>query len=184
MNVLLSVSDKHGLIALANGLRERGAQLIAIGGTARALAAAGLPVRTVEDVTHSPEILEGRVKTLHPAIHAGILARDTDADRADLARVGAPMIDLVIVNLYPFQKTIAQPYVTLADAIENIDIGGVALIRAAAKNYARVAVVCDPHDYELVLRDLRQHGFVSIQTREVLAILAHREAPGYHPLPH
>ena len=179
MNVLLSVSDKHGLIALANGLRERGAQLIASGGTARALAAAGLPVRTVEDVTHSPEILEGRVKTLHPAIHAGILARDTDADRADLARVGAPMIDLVIVNLYPFQKTIAQPYVTLADAIENIDIGGVALIRAAAKNYARVAVVCDPHDYELVLRDLRQHGFVSIQTREVLALKAFAHTAAY-----
>ncbi len=179
MKALLSVSDKHGLVAFATGLRERGIDLIASGGTARALSAAGLAVRSVEDVTGSPEILEGRVKTLHPAIHAGILAHDTDADRADLLKVGAPMIDLVVVNLYPFQNTIAQPHVTLADAVEMIDIGGVALIRAAAKNFQRVTVICDPNDYGLVLRNLDQHGFVSLQTREVLALKAFAHTAAY-----
>jgi phosphoribosylaminoimidazolecarboxamide formyltransferase/IMP cyclohydrolase len=133
----------------------------------------------VEELTQSPEVLDGRVKTLHPIIHAGILARDSDADRADLTRIGANLIDLVVVNLYPFQKTVAQPYVTLADAIENIDIGGVALIRAAAKNYQRVAVVCDPCDYDLVIRDIAQHGFVSLQTREVLALKAFAHTAAY-----
>jgi phosphoribosylaminoimidazolecarboxamide formyltransferase/IMP cyclohydrolase len=154
-------------------------ELIASGGTARALTSAGLPVKTVEELTRSPEVLEGRVKTLHPIIHAGILARATDSDHADLDRIGANLIDFVAVNLYPFQKTVAQRYVTLADAIENIDIGGVALIRAAAKNFTRVTVVCDPCDYALVLRDLSQHGFVSLQTREVLALKAFAHTAAY-----
>ncbi|MBX7212875.1 MAG: bifunctional phosphoribosylaminoimidazolecarboxamide formyltransferase/IMP cyclohydrolase [Thermoflexales bacterium] len=179
MIALLSVSDKTGLVAFAGALSARGISLIASGGTARALQGAGLPVRLVEEVTGSPEILDGRVKTLHPAIHAGILARDEAADRADLARVRAPLIDLVVVNLYPFEKTVAQPYVTLADAIEMIDIGGSALLRAAAKNYQRVAVVCDPHDYELVLREIDQHGAVSLQTREVLALKAFARTAAY-----
>ena len=179
MKALLSVSDKTNLIEFASGLRESNVDLVASGGTARALKAAGLPVMTVEELTHSPEVLDGRVKTLHPIIHAGILARDVDSDRADLASIGASMIDLVVVNLYPFQKTIAQRFVTLADAIENIDIGGVALIRAAAKNYQRVSVVCDPCDYELVLRDIAQHGFVSLQTREVLALKAFAHTASY-----
>ncbi|MCS7056640.1 MAG: bifunctional phosphoribosylaminoimidazolecarboxamide formyltransferase/IMP cyclohydrolase, partial [Thermoflexales bacterium] len=120
MKALLSVSDKARLIEFARGLHQHNVELIASGGTARALQHAGLPVTTVEQLTGSPEILEGRVKTLHPIIHGAILARDTDADRADLARIGAPMIDLVVVNLYPFQKTVAQRYVTLRDAIEHI----------------------------------------------------------------
>jgi phosphoribosylaminoimidazolecarboxamide formyltransferase/IMP cyclohydrolase len=179
MKALLSVSDKTNLIEFASGLRDYNVELVASGGTARALKASGLPVTTVEEMTHSPEVLDGRVKTLHPIIHAGILARDNDGDRADLAKIGAGLIDLVVVNLYPFQKTVAQRYVTLADAIENIDIGGVALIRAAAKNYQRVAVVCDPCDYDLVLRDIAQHGFVSLQTREVLALKAFAHTAAY-----
>ncbi len=179
MKALLSVSDKTNLIEFASGLKEYNIELVASGGTARALKASGLPVTTVEELTHSPEILDGRVKTLHPLIHAGILARDNDSDRADLTKIGAQMIDLVVVNLYPFQKTVAQRYVTLADAIENIDIGGVALIRAAAKNYQRVAVVCDPCDYDLVMRDIAQHGFVSLQTREVLALKAFAHTAAY-----
>ena len=179
MKALLSVSDKTNLTDFAAGLVAHNVELIASGGTARTLKAAGLPVKTVEELTQSPEVLDGRVKTLHPIIHAGILARDTDADRADLDKIDAGMIDLVVVNLYPFQKTVAQKYVTLADAIENIDIGGVALIRAAAKNYQRVAVVCDPCDYDLVLRDIAQHGFVSLQTREVLALKAFSHTASY-----
>ncbi len=179
MKALLSVSDKTNLVEFASGLREYNVDLVASGGTARALQAAGLPVTTVEEVTSSPEVLDGRVKTLHPLIHAAILARDTDSDRADLAKIGAAMIDIVAVNLYPFQKTVAQRYVTLADAIENIDIGGVALIRAAAKNYQRVAVICDPCDYDLALRDIARHGFVSLQTREVLALKAFAHTAAY-----
>ncbi|MCL5274418.1 MAG: bifunctional phosphoribosylaminoimidazolecarboxamide formyltransferase/IMP cyclohydrolase [Chloroflexi bacterium] len=179
MKALLSVSDKTNLVEFASGLKEYNVDLVASGGTARALKAAGLPVTTVEEVTNSPEVLDGRVKTLHPLIHAGILARDNDADRADLAKIGASMIDIVVVNLYPFQKTVAQRYVTLADAIENIDIGGVALIRAAAKNYQRVAVICDPCDYDLALHDIAQHGFVSLQTREVLALKAFAHTAAY-----
>ena len=179
MKALLSVSDKTNLVEFATGLLEHNVELIASGGTARALKAAGLPVTTVEELTRSAEVLDGRVKTLHPIIHAGILARDTDTDRADLDKIHAGLIDLVAVNLYPFQKTVSQRYVTLADAIENIDIGGVALIRAAAKNYARVAAVCDPCDYDLVVRDIAQHGFVSLQTREVLALKAFAHTAAY-----
>lgn len=179
MKALLSVSDKTNLTEFAAGLVAHNVELMASGGTARALKAAGLPVKTVEELTQSPEVLDGRVKTLHPVIHAGILARDSDNDRSDLEKIGAGMIDLVVVNLYPFQKTVAQKYVTLADAIENIDIGGVALIRAAAKNYQRVAVVCDPCDYDLVLRDIAQHSFVSLQTREVLALKAFSHTAAY-----
>lgn len=179
MKALLSVSDKRNLVEFARRLLKLNVDLIASGGTARTLKAEGLPVTTVEEYTGSPEILEGRVKTLHPKIFAGILARDTEQDRADLARIGAEMIDLVVVNLYPFRKTIAQPYVTLHDAIEFIDIGGVALLRAAAKNFHRVAVVCDPNDYELVLRDLEKYGSVSLETREVFALKAFAHTAEY-----
>ena len=179
MRALLSVADKANIVEFAKALVAHGVELIASGGTARALSAAGLPVTSVEAVTQSPEILDGRVKTLHPAIHGGILARDTDADRADLQKVGADYIDIVVSNLYPFQKTIAQKYVTLADAIENIDIGGVTLIRAAAKNYARVAVVCSPDDYSHILKDLDEHGKVTDATREVLALKAFAHTAAY-----
>ncbi len=152
---ILSVYDKTGLLPFAQGLTALGWTLIASGGTARALTGAGLDVTAVSAITGSPEMLGGRVKTLHPAIHGGILARDIPADQADLAAQNIQPIDLVVCNLYPFQQTIAQKDVTLAEAVEQIDIGGVTLLRAAAKNFARVAVVCDPADYETVLAGLR-----------------------------
>ena len=166
---LLSVHDKTGLAEFARSLHGLGWTLIASGGTARRLREAGLPVTEVGDYTGSPEILGGRVKTLHPAIHGGLLARASDADRADLEKLNFDFIDLVAVNLYPFEATIARPDVTLADAIENIDIGGVALIRAAAKNHARVTLVTDPADYETVLGELRR-GAVRPETRRRLAV--------------
>lgn len=180
MKALLSVSDKSHLIEFAQALhQEYKVELIASGGTARSLKQAGLAVTTIEDFTASPEILDGRVKTLHPRVHGGILARDTDSDKADLKAIGSDMIDLVVVNLYPFQKTIAQKFVTLDDAIENIDIGGVALIRAAAKNYKRVAVICDPEDYDNVLHDFAKHGKVSDELRELLALKAFAHTAAY-----
>ena len=166
---LLSVHDKTGLVDFARGLHGLGWTLIASGGTARLLREAGLPVTEVGDYTGSPEILGGRVKTLHPAIHGGLLARATAADRADLTRLNFDFIDLVAVNLYPFEAAIAQPDVTLADAIENIDIGGVTLIRAAAKNHERVTLVCDPADYSLVLEAVRA-GATTEATRRRLAV--------------
>lgn len=180
MKALLSVSDKSHLIEFAQALnQEYKVELIASGGTARALTQAGLAVTTIEDFTDSPEILDGRVKTLHPRVHGGILARDTEGDKADLSKIGSDMIDLVVVNLYPFQKTVSQKYVTLDDAIENIDIGGVALIRAAAKNYKRVTVICDPEDYDNVMRDFAKHGHVSDELRELLALKAFAHTAAY-----
>lgn len=167
--VLLSVYDKTGLVEFAAGLHQLGWELLASGGTARALRKGNLPVSEVSDYTGSPEILGGRVKTLHPAIHGGILSRSTVEDKAQLDEQGWAEIDLVAVNLYPFEQTIAQPDVTLAEAIEQIDIGGVALIRAAAKNFARVTLVCDPTDYANVLQSL-QNGGLSDEDRHKLAI--------------
>ncbi len=152
---VLSVYDKSNLVEFARGLVELGWELVASGGTARLLRENGVGVTAVSTITNSPEILGGRVKTLHPAIHGGILARDIPADRADLAAQGIRPIDLVVCNLYPFQETIAQPGAALADAVEQIDIGGVTLLRAAAKNFSRVTVVCDPADYTAVLDNLR-----------------------------
>jgi phosphoribosylaminoimidazolecarboxamide formyltransferase/IMP cyclohydrolase len=177
---LLSVSDKRGLEAFARGLANAGFELISTGGTARALRDAGLPVLTVEQVTGFPEILDGRVKTLQPAIHGGLLARrDVPAHMADLAAHGIQPIDLLAVNLYPFEATAAREDVSLDDLIEQIDIGGVALLRAAAKNYAAVTVVSDPADYEGVLADLRAHGEVSLERRKELAVKAFAHTAGY-----
>lgn len=176
---LLSVWDKRGLVDLARGLSALGYELISTGGTARALREAGLPVGEVAEVTGFPEILDGRVKTLHPAIHGGILAQRTDSHLAELQRQGITPIDLVVVNLYPFEATIAKPDTTLEEAIEQIDIGGVALLRAAGKNHAYVAVVVDPRDYEPVLTELREHGAVSTETRQRLAIKAFRHTANY-----
>jgi phosphoribosylaminoimidazolecarboxamide formyltransferase/IMP cyclohydrolase len=176
---LLSVSNKEGLVEFAQGLAELGVELIATGGTARALAEAGLAVRPIEDVTGFPEILGGRVKTLHPAVHGGILARRDHAHLAELEGQGIAPIDLVAVNLYPFAQTIAQPRTTLAEAIEQIDIGGVALLRAAAKNFAYVAVVSDPTDYATVLAELRGQGDLSLATRQHLALKAFRHTASY-----
>jgi phosphoribosylaminoimidazolecarboxamide formyltransferase/IMP cyclohydrolase len=166
---LLSVHDKTGLVEFARGLHDLGWKLMASGGTARLLREIQLPITEVADYTGSPEILGGRVKTLHPAIHGGILARDTEEHIDELTQLGWHLIDMVVVNLYPFEKTIAQPDVTLAEAIEQIDIGGVTLIRAAAKNHQRVTLVCDPQDYEQVL-DALQSGRVNEQFRKDLAI--------------
>ena len=166
---LLSVHDKTGLVEFARGLHDLGWKLMASGGTARLLREIQLPITEVADYTGSPEILGGRVKTLHPAIHGGILARDTEEHIDELTQSDWHLIDMVVVNLYPFEKTIAQPDVTLAEAIEQIDIGGVTLIRAAAKNHQRVTLVCDPQDYEQVL-DALQSGRVNEQFRKDLAI--------------
>jgi len=176
---LLSVSNKEGLVEFARGLAELGVELIATGGTARALGEAGLAVRPIEDVTGFPEILDGRVKTLHPAVHGGILARRDQAHLAELKAQHIAPIDLVAVNLYPFAETVAKPGTTLAEAIEQIDIGGVALLRAAAKNFAYVAVVSDPADYTTVLAELREQYDVSIATRQRLALKAFRHTASY-----
>ncbi|MCP4140102.1 MAG: bifunctional phosphoribosylaminoimidazolecarboxamide formyltransferase/IMP cyclohydrolase [Chloroflexi bacterium] len=156
---LLSVWDKTGIIELAQKLAAENWRLVASGGTARALKEAGFSVTSVSEITGAPEMFEGRVKTLHPAIHAGVLARDTDSDRADLAAQGWATIDLVVVNLYPFEEVVAQPETSLAAAIENIDIGGVALLRAAAKNYSRVTVFSSPKDYPDDLARLQDESF-------------------------
>ena len=166
---LLSVYDKTGLVDFARGLHALGWSLIASNGTARELRRSQVPVTEVADYTGSPEILGGRVKTLHPAIHGGLLARATEADRGELLNLGWGTIDLVAVNLYPFDQTIAKPGVALDEAIENIDIGGVALIRAAAKNHQRVTLICNPADYPAVLAEL-QKGEVSAETRRRLAV--------------
>ena len=166
---ILSVHDKTGLIEFAQSLASLGWTLLASGGTAKMLREQNISVTEVADYTKSPEILGGRVKTLHPAIHGGLLARPTDEDHQQLLNLGWDYIDLVAVNLYPFEATIAKPDVTYADAIENIDIGGVTLIRAAAKNHERVTLVCDPSDYAAVLDELRAGG-ISAKTRTKLSI--------------
>lgn len=157
---LLSVSDKTGLVELAQQLvSEFDFQLISSGGTAKTLEAAGLPVTRVSDYTGFPEILGGRVKTLHPRIHGGLLGRrDLPQDVADMESNQIRPLDLVVVNLYPFEETISQPDITIPAAIEQIDIGGPAMIRAAAKNFAHLSVLCHPRDYESYLQELRQHG--------------------------
>jgi phosphoribosylaminoimidazolecarboxamide formyltransferase/IMP cyclohydrolase len=166
---ILSVHDKTGIIEFAKALASLGWTLLASGGTAKLLRDKNIPVTEVADYTKSPEILGGRVKTLHPAIHGGLLARPTDEDHQQLLSLGWDYIDLVAVNLYPFEETIAKPNVTYEDAIENIDIGGVTLIRAAAKNHERVTLVCDPSDYNTVLEELRG-GEISAKTRAKLAV--------------
>src|SRR5690349_3672066 len=166
---ILSVHDKTGLLDFAKGLATLGWTLLASGGTAKMLRDNKIEVTEVSDYTKSPEILGGRVKTLHPAIHGGLLARPTESDHKELTNLGWDYIDLVAVNLYPFEETIAKPSVTYADAIENIDIGGVTLIRAASKNHERVTLVCDPADYKDVLDELCG-GSISAKTRARLAI--------------
>ena len=152
---LLSVSDKTGVVELARGLRARGVRLLSTGGTARLLAEHGVEATDVGSYTGFPEMLDGRVKTLHPRVHGGILARrDLATHREALERHAIPTIDLVVVNLYPFRETVANPDCTLAEGIENIDIGGPAMVRAAAKNWMHVGVVVDPRDYAAVLADL------------------------------
>jgi len=167
---LLSVSEKSGLLEFAQSLHSQGVELISTDGTAALLRSAGLPVRDVSEVTGFPEILGGRVKTLHPKIHGGLLAVRQDPEhQRQVEAHGLPLIDLVVVNLYPFISTVARADVALAEAIENIDIGGPTLIRAAAKNFHDVAVLVDPADYEPFLEELRARGGVSMATRLRLA---------------
>ncbi|HAW45294.1 MAG TPA: bifunctional phosphoribosylaminoimidazolecarboxamide formyltransferase/inosine monophosphate cyclohydrolase [Sutterella sp.] len=167
---LISVSDKTGVVDFAKGLVELGYHILSTGGTAKLLAANGLAVQEVSDYTGFPEMLDGRVKTLHPKIHAGLLARRTVPEHmAKLVEHGIDPIDIVVVNLYPFEATVARPDCTFALAIENIDIGGPTMIRAAAKNHESVAVVVDPQDYSTILDEIREKGEVTPETRVLLA---------------
>ena len=176
---LLSVSDKSGIADLGRALHALGIELVSTGGTAKLLEKEGLPVIEVGAYTGFPEMLDGRVKTLHPKIHGGLLARrDDPAHVAALQRAGIPPIDLLVVNLYPFQATVADPDCRLEDAIENIDIGGPAMLRAAAKNHGSVAVLVDPADYPRVLEELRR-GTISAATRFHLARKAFAHTAAY-----
>lgn len=176
---LISVYNKTGIVELASALVQMGWDIIASGGTERILREAGLEVIPVEQITNTPEMLGGRVKTLHPAIHAGILARDSKADLDDLARGGYAPIKMVVCNLYPFQEVVSEPGVTLQDAIENIDIGGVTLLRAAAKNFLHVATLCDDNDYAQVLASLKATGDIDLALKKSLAVKAFAHTRDY-----
>ncbi|PWB63653.1 MAG: bifunctional phosphoribosylaminoimidazolecarboxamide formyltransferase/inosine monophosphate cyclohydrolase [Bradyrhizobiaceae bacterium] len=177
---LLSVSDKTGLLDFARALAARGIELVSTGGTRKALADAGLAVRDVSDLTGFPEMMDGRVKTLHPKVHGGLLAiRDDEAHRAAMSHHGIAPIDLLVVNLYPFEATVAKG-APFADCVENIDIGGPAMIRAAAKNHADVAVVVEPEDYAGVLAELSAHdGATTLALRKALAAKAYARTAAY-----
>jgi phosphoribosylaminoimidazolecarboxamide formyltransferase/IMP cyclohydrolase len=176
---LFSVYDKTGLVEFARALAERGVELVASGGTARVLRQAGLAVRAVGELTGSPEILGGRVKTLHPAIHGGILSRRSVGDREQLGNLSWGEIDLVAVNLYPFEETAAASDASPEAVVEQIDVGGVALLRAAAKNFAHVTVVGDPADYAPVLAEIEAQGEVSPEMRRRLAVKAFARTAAY-----
>jgi phosphoribosylaminoimidazolecarboxamide formyltransferase/IMP cyclohydrolase len=177
---ILSVSDKTGLVEFGRGLRSRGFELVSTGGTARALADAGLPVVNVSDVTGFPEMMDGRVKTLHPLVHGGILARRDHPEDLELAaKHGIGLVDLVVVNLYPFVETAAKPGIHFDDLIEQIDIGGPSLVRAAAKNFRDVLVVVSPSDYPLVLAELDREQGPSAAFRFDLSRRAFAHTGGY-----
>ena len=177
---LLSVSDKTGLVEFAHGLARHGVKILSTGGTAVALREAGVSVRDVSEVTGFPELFGGRVKTLHPAIHGGILyRRGVGSDEEDRHKHGIVSIDLVAVNLYPFERTVAAPDVTLADAVEQIDIGGPALIRAASKNHNHVVVVTDPGQYGEILTAVDRFGGVPVETARGLARRAYERTSAY-----
>ncbi len=180
MNALLSVSDKTGIVEFAQGLHALGIKLLSTGGTAKLLAEAGLPVTEVAEVTQFPEMLDGRVKTLHPKVHGGLLARrELPAHMAALKEHGIDTIDLLVVNLYPFEATVAKAGCTLADAIENIDIGGPAMVRSAAKNWADVGVITDAGQYEAVLGELKANGKLSDKLRFALSVAAFNRIAQY-----
>ena len=180
MRALVSVSDKTGLVPFVQGLKELGWEIIATGGTQRLLEDSGVETIGISDVTGFPEILDGRVKTLHPKVHGGILARRDLPEHMDtLKELGIATIDLVCVNLYPFRQTISKEGVTMADAIENIDIGGPSMVRSAAKNWKDVTIVCDPSDYDTVLAELRENGRTSDDTRLKLSAKAYTHTAEY-----
>src|ERR1043166_6797426 len=179
---LLSVSDKSGLVEFARALAGHGIELVSTGGTAKALASAGLEVRDVADLTGFPEMMDGRLKTLHPKVHGGLLAmRDNREHAASMQTHGIAPIDLLVVNLYPFEATV-QAGADFEHCVENIDIGGPAMIRAAAKNHADVAVIVEPDDYAALLAELSSHGgATTLALRQKLAAKAHARTPAYHP---
>ena len=171
MRVLISVSDKRGVAGFARKLAEMGAQIISTGGTHKLLEEEGISVTGISEVTGFPECLDGRVKTLHPSVHGGILAmRDKEEHMEQLKKLNIQTIDIVAINLYPFRETIRKPDVTLEDAIENIDIGGPAMLRSSAKNHRDVVAICDPSDYGSVLEELAEKGEVSYATKYRLAL--------------
>src|SRR6267154_6748982 len=178
---LISVSNKKGVAAFARALEKQGVDIISTGGTAELLRKEGVPVRDISSFTDFPEVLEGRVKTLHPRVHGGLLyKRGNPLHEAQAKECGFQPIDLVVVNLYPFEATIAKPGVTLEEAIEQIDIGGPSMIRSAAKNYESVTVVVDPADYDPVLENIRDNkGETTLKLRERLAIKAFVRTANY-----
>jgi phosphoribosylaminoimidazolecarboxamide formyltransferase/IMP cyclohydrolase len=173
---IISVSKKKGIVGIAKFLEEAGAEILSTGGTARVLRDAGISVKDVAEHTGSPEMLDGRVKTLHPKVHGGLLSRrDNPKDMEEIKKYGIELIDLVIVNLYPFEETIAKPGVTFAEAIENIDIGGPAMLRSASKNFWDVIAIVDPADYERIMFEWTTNNDISYKTRMELAqkVFAH-----------
>ncbi len=180
---LVSVSNKEGLIPFVEGLIEQGIEIVSTGGTKKAIEEAGLKVTGISDVTGFPEILDGRVKTLHPNIHGGLLAVRGNADHMNqIGEHNITPIDFVVVNLYPFKETISKPDVTFEDAIENIDIGGPSMLRSAAKNHASVTVAVDPADYAPILDELKTNGAVSAETKRRLAAKVFRHTAAYDAL--
>ena len=177
---LISVTDKSGIVELAEKLVELGFEILSTGGTAKTLQGAKIPVTEVSTYTGFPEILDGRVKTLQPKIHGGLLGRRREPrHREQMQALGIDPIDLLVVNLYAFEKTVARPGCTLEEAVENIDIGGPALLRAAAKNFLDVTVLTDPADYDRVVRELAAHGQTSPETRFYLAQKVFRQTHLY-----
>ena len=177
---LVSVSDKSGLVEFVKGLESLGWQIIATGGTQRLLEQSGVKTIGISEVTGFPEICDGRVKTLHPKVHGGLLARRDEASHLEaLKENGIEFIDLVCVNLYPFRQTIAKPDVTMEDAIENIDIGGPSMLRSAAKNYRDVTVVCDPADYQTILAEIAEGGNTTVEPRLALSAKAYTHTAQY-----
>lgn len=180
---LVSVSDKTGIVDFCRELSQLGVEIISTGGTKSLLSKEGVPVIGISDVTGFPEILDGRVKTLHPTVHSGLLAiRDSAEHQAQMKELGLDYIDLAVVNLYPFQETIAKPGVAYEEAIENIDIGGPTMLRSAAKNHAFVSVVVDANDYSQVLNEIRDGGDTTLETRKQLAAKVFRHTAAYDAL--
>ena len=168
---IISVSNKKGVIEFAKALHSLGVEILSTGGTAKAMRDEGVKVKDVSDYTGFPEMLDGRLKTLHPKVHGGLLARrDNPKDMEDIKEYGIELIDMIVVNLYPFEETIAKPNVTLAEAIENIDIGGPTMLRSASKNFKDVAVVTDNNDFDNIIKEMKAgKGDLSYKTRLELA---------------
>lgn len=177
---LISVSDKTGVVDFARKLSEHGVEILSTGGTSNTLKNNNIPVIPIDSYTGHPEIMDGRVKTLHPKVHGGILAiRDNPMHVKQMKENGIEPIDLVVVNLYPFQKTVSNPDVSIAEAIENIDIGGPTMVRSSAKNHAYVTIIVDPADYSLIFSELKENGGISFETRKKMAVKAFRHTADY-----